>query len=228
MLDTLHAIETPEGVQINLKVAGPVSRALALIIDSLIRSMAYIAFGSALLFMGEAGWGIFSIFAFFMEWFYFVLFEVYNKGQTPGKRIMGLEVIHEDGTPIGMRGAMLRNLLRAVDFLPFGFAFGLGSCLASARFQRLGDRVAGTLVIYRMLASPSPESIPQQPPLPPPAALSLTEQRAVISFGERAQTLPGNRAEELASHLEPLTHKQGLKAVEALYGFANWLVGTRR
>ena len=82
------------------------------------------------------------------EWFDPVLFEVLADGQTVGKRAVGIRVVHEDGTRIGWSASLLRNLLLAADWIPGTGALGLASMLASARFRRLGDRAAGTLVIH--------------------------------------------------------------------------------
>ena len=139
---------------------------------------------------------------------------------------MGLSVVHDDGTPVGWSASLLRNLLRFVDILPFGYTLGLLSCLNHPAFKRLGDIAAGTLVVYRetTLSSrpPLPEAIPQRPPLP----LYLDEQRALIAFAERHEQLSTARRQELATIVSPLFDDADPAASEqALYGIAHGLLG---
>jgi len=147
LLDTARAVETPEGVTIDLRVAGPVPRALAFAIDFGIRALVYLGLAVGLATLGRFGTGVLLIAFFGLEWFYPVLFEVYGQGATPGKRMLGLRVVHDDGVPVGWSGAMIRNLLRAVDFLPFFYGCGLVSMLLTRDFKRLGDLAARTVVV---------------------------------------------------------------------------------
>ena len=78
---------------------------------------------------------------------YFLFFETLLRGRTPGKMFTRLRVVSVDGRVIGWRQSLLRNLLRMVDYLPAGYLVGLVAMVASPRVQRLGDLVAGTLVI---------------------------------------------------------------------------------
>nr|GFD53798.1 hypothetical protein [Tanacetum cinerariifolium] len=80
---------------------------------------------------------------------------------------MGLRVVHDDGTPVGWSASLLRNLLRFVDMLPFGYSVGAFACLQHPLFKRLGDLAAGTLVIYRDAPTPRP-TLPDAPPVMPP------------------------------------------------------------
>src|SRR5205809_1028494 len=79
---------------------------------------------------------------------YFAIFEWLWSGQTPGKRWLKLRVIREDGRPISFFEAMIRNLIRVIDFMvpPF-YSVGLVSVFSTARDQRVGDLVAGTVVV---------------------------------------------------------------------------------
>lgn len=79
---------------------------------------------------------------------YFVIFETIWNGQTPGKRILRIRVIKDNGGPIGFYEALLRNVLRVVDSFPSFYAVGILSALCSGREQRLGDLVAGTMVVH--------------------------------------------------------------------------------
>jgi len=88
------------------------------------------------------------LFAFAVSWGYFTLFEVLWKGQTPGKRVAGIRVIKETGRPIDIPSAILRNLLRAVDFLPAMYGIGVTCMVLNRHSRRLGDFVAGTIVVH--------------------------------------------------------------------------------
>jgi uncharacterized RDD family membrane protein YckC len=226
VLDTYRAIETPEGVELRLRVAGPPARALAWAIDVTLRLFGYGVLSLPLLVLGRVGTGLYLLVLFLGEWFYPVLFEVYAGGATPGKKLVGLAVVHDDGTPVGWSGALLRNLLRFADFLPVAYGFGLATMLVHPQFKRLGDLAAGTVVVHEERSERAlrvVEALPQPPPVP----LEPDEQRAVLAFAERMPTWGPARAEELASLAAPLVGARGPLAVERLAGIANWLVGRR-
>lgn len=202
MIDTIHAVQTPEGVDLALRVAGPVPRALAWGVDvSLqlgITSGVWIALGM-IGGLGGLGLGLVLIGQFVVMWFYPVLFEVRAHGQTPGKRMMGLRVVQENGTPVGVAASVLRNFLLTADFLPLLYLAGLVSMIVDPSFRRLGDLAAGTLVVYADSPRAKPAVIPDVTPVAPPFPLTLEEQAAVIAFAERAGSLSVERAAELAS-----------------------------
>ncbi len=226
MLDTYRPVETPEGVELGLQVAGPVPRLLAWTIDLMIRTAGYLALMFPLAIAGEAGQGMFFIILFLGEWFYPVFFEVLLDGATPGKRLLGVVVLHQDGTPVGWTASILRNLLRFADFLPMAYGFGLLAMLTSRDFQRLGDLAAGTVVVHRDVASVG-FAVKEAPPVPPPVKLDLREQQAVITYAERLPTWSDQRAAELAELLQPLTSTRGHDGAARLLGMANWLLGRR-
>lgn len=223
--DTRHTVETPEGIALGLATAGPVPRALAFVIDQLIRTGIYMALLYTLPLLGRFGVGILFILFFLTEWFYPVFFEVLNKGQTPGKAAMGLRVLNDDATPVNWGGAMTRNLLRVVDFLPLFYAFGLASCLLNRDFKRLGDLVAGTVVVY-VTKRDKALQLPEADPHTPPFALQLEEQQAVLGFAERSQRLTRERAEELAGLTGELVAGSAQPLAE-LQGMAAWIAGRR-
>lgn len=226
ILDTYRPVETPEGVELQLRTAGPVPRALAWGIDFLIRGAVYYGLMLTVLTLGNFGVGLLLISIFLLEWFYPVLFEVLRQGQTPGKRVLGIYVVEDNGAPVGWGPAVVRNLLRAVDFLPLFYGFGLVSVLLSKDFKRLGDIAAGTRVVYREVA-PGASTIPEYAPVPPPMPLEIDEQRAVIAFAERVPRLTESRAAELAEILTPQLRLGGTAAIQRLNQMANWLVGRR-
>lgn len=229
-LDTLRVITTPEGVELNLRLAGPVPRACAWAIDLAIRSVIMIALFVGLTPWGGVGFGVFLISVFLLEWFYPALCEVYLDGATPGKKSMGLRVVNDDGTPVQMAAAMIRNLLRAADFLPVLYGVGLVSMLVNREFKRLGDLVAQTVVVYRD-ESRTAVSIPGAAPAPPATPLTVQEARAILDCAERVPELTAERVDELAQLAAPLIGGdavEGANARERLLGVANHLVGRAR
>ena len=224
LLDTVRPIETPEGITLNLRVAGPLARALAWAADSLIKYGALWGLFIVLALLGEGGLGLWLIALFLTEWFYPVLFEVYADGATPGKKALGLKVVHANGTPVDWPAALIRNLLRAVDFLPLLYGFGVVAMACNRNFQRLGDLAAGTVVIYRELSSTT-LALPPGPAFPPHAPLSPVEQRLLLDFAERGAALNPERQVELAELLAAFTGLKGPDGVERLRAHARWLVG---
>jgi uncharacterized RDD family membrane protein YckC len=150
-------IETPEQTSVEFAVAGIGSRFLALAIDTLIQVAiaALIGLAAALLVyaIGKtlAGpWiaGIVLLLSFLTFYGYFIVFEALWNGQTPGKRSIQLRVIKDNGQPIHAIESVGRNLLRIVDQLPFFYAVGMACVLLNAKSKRLGDMVAGTIVVH--------------------------------------------------------------------------------
>jgi uncharacterized RDD family membrane protein YckC len=226
MLDTYREVVTPEGVALHLPAAGPVPRALAWAIDLSIRMVLLMLASMVLAMLGTAGFGAYAVLMFLVFWFYPVLFEVLDHGRTPGKRALGLRVIAANGAPVGWLAAFTRNLMRTVDMLPFGYATGLLASLADPWGRRLGDMVAGTLVVHD--ARPhEPQAAPASAALAPAVVLLPHEQAALVAFGERGPQLTHERQAELADLAEPLVQARGSLAVARLYGIANWLLGRR-
>ncbi len=224
LLDTRYTIETPEGIDLALCPAGPIPRALAYLVDFLLRAAILVA----LFFLppwdrgiGEAGM---LIAYFLLEWFYPVVFEVYRGGMTPGKKSLGIHVINDDGTPVGWGASLIRNLLRVVDLLPFAYVGGLVSMLVARNFKRLGDLAAGTLVVHHQ-AVPLARRLDVAGARPLPVSLTLDERRALLDFSESVGRLSPQRQQELANILTPLSGRQDGEAVAALARFANTLTG---
>ncbi|MCP4007828.1 MAG: RDD family protein [bacterium] len=204
MIDTVHFVQTPEGVELELRVAGPVVRAYAWLVDAFLRSALVSAFSIMLGVLGAFGQGILMVVFFVVWWFFPVFFEIYASGQTPGKKLMGLRVVQQNGTPVDWSGSILRNFLRVVDFLPFLYLIGLVSMLIDRSFRRLGDLAAATLVVYASTPTARVQEVPEVIPVLPPVPLALDEQRAVIAFVERSPFLTPERSSELAGILVPL------------------------
>ncbi len=227
LLDTTRRVATPEGIELTLRLAGPVPRALAWAIDLVLRAAVVLVVLMAAGYFGQAGWGIALLAMFVVEWLAPAWFEVLWHGQTPGKRALGVAVVHDDGTPVRWGPALTRNLLRAVDFLPFLYGFGLLAMLANRDFKRLGDLAAGTVVVYAAGRSQA-RTLPQAPAQLPPYPLTLEEQRLVIELAERSSSLTEERLEELAELPTPLVGRAtGAAAAARLLGMANHIAGRR-
>lgn len=230
-LDTEVAIETPEHIVFRYRLAGPARRGLACVIDLIICYGVVVALALVvvLAFYGDmqageissaakAGSGVVLLALFAAQWIYFVVFEA-TRGQTLGKRITGLRVLSSNGRPIGWRAAALRNLLRAADALPTGYLVGLVSMSMSARFQRLGDLAAGTIVVVpgtAGAASPielSPAAHPKElATLPDDVSLDADEREAIEMFLRRRYTLGRAREHELAEMIAgPIGDRLGFR-----------------
>ena len=232
-LDTIRLNETPEGVDLGLRLAGPAPRALALAADGAIRLVIFLAL-SPLLVLSGLGLGLSLIAVFLLEWLYPVTFEVLS-GATPGKRAMGLLVVHDDGTPVALPASLIRNLLRVVDFFPLFYGVGLVCTLVDRDFRRLGDLAAGTLVVHAQrrpsAAADAPVPLPASASRQPPPGLPIATQQAILAFCERARRLSGARrielAETLLAHLPSpaagSARAQGWAAVEQVEGYGTWL-----
>ncbi|HWA14647.1 MAG TPA: RDD family protein [Burkholderiales bacterium] len=227
MLDTTARIGTPEGIELTLRVAGPVPRALAWVLDVLVRGVLLALIGIIAGLLGQFGTAIMLLSMFLLEWLVPAWFEVNWNGATPGKRAMGLMVLHDDGTPVRWSAALTRNLLRALDFLPAFYFLGWCSMVSNRDFKRLGDFAANTLVVYRD-DKPRPLEIPQAPPAAPPHPLPASEQRAILDFAERSARLTPERSAEIAEIAQSLVGRRtGPEATGRLVAIANHLVGRR-
>ena len=152
-------IDTPEQTALEYPIAGLGSRFLAILADTAIQVvlafsviLAGILIGAGLSNFGKLGpqWvvAIIVILMFLLNTGYFALFEIFWNGQTPGKRFAQVRVIKEDGRPIGAYEAIVRNAVRVVDMLPAMYGIGLVSVFLNRQSKRLGDFVAGTVVVH--------------------------------------------------------------------------------
>ena len=227
-LDTVRRVATPEGCELKLRIAGPAVRVRAWLFDFLIRVLIFAAAAMLLGYFGRLGGTVAMLLAFVLEWLYPIIFEVFWQGATPGKRMSDLVVLHDDGTPISWGASFARNTLRFVDFLPFGYACGLLSIWLNAESKRLGDLLAGTVVVYTgEAAQPFIDDTSmdaEQPPFP----LTLSEQQALLEYRQRASTLTEARSLELAELARPLSDgKRPEEAKAYLFRIGNALLGRR-
>ncbi|MBA2272575.1 MAG: RDD family protein [Actinobacteria bacterium] len=141
------SIATPEGVDIELDLAGAGSRMAAGLIDVAIQGTILLALGVLTLGRETVGVAIFTVAAFGVIFVYPLFFETLMSGRTPGKRLTGLRVIRMGGRPVGFVASAVRNVVRLADWLPAGYGIGIVAIIASPRDQRLGDLAAGTVVV---------------------------------------------------------------------------------
>lgn len=234
-LDTLQTVELAEGVEIRLRIAGPLVRAGAYLIDLVIRMLVLAVLSvtsifSGIVIGGQVAMGLFLLSWFLLDWFYPVIFEAGKRGATPGKRAAGLRVVQATGSPITIGQAIVRNFLRFIDGMPFfTYGIGLGSCLASRRFQRLGDLAAGTVVVYTRTA---PQMVIAAPPpmqmVPLSVGLTADETRALVLFRERAGLWSEGRRNEIADHASALSGASGKTGVNRLMAMAHWVQEKRK
>ncbi len=203
-------IDTPEQIPLEFSLAGVGSRALALMLDTLIMFLifivvliigAFVIGGLSSYWPGASNWAgaILLIFFFLLQWGYFAISEILMKGQTFGKRQLDLRVIKDSGAPITAYEAIGRNLLRAIDSLPFLYGVGILAVMLNKQNKRLGDMVAGTVVVHeRPLADLQPawsQLTSAQVPESPPSAyntarLSVDELQLIEAFLQRRYEMP--------------------------------------
>jgi uncharacterized RDD family membrane protein YckC len=228
-IDTLQSIELAEGVQIQLRVAGPGPRMLAWLLDFVYSALWLAGCGIVVAIVANAfgekvGKGFMSLAMFVVNWFYFVIYEV-RRGTTPGKKAFGLRVARTNGTPVTFGPSMLRNVMRFVDFLPFGYLFGLVTSLSNRYFQRIGDLVADTVVVYEKTDAPTEATRLRQPVTPsaPPAVLSREEQQALVQFLDRAESWTPSRREEMVDPINSLVRANGPEGVKRALSIGAWI-----
>ncbi|MDQ4070461.1 MAG: RDD family protein [Actinomycetota bacterium] len=208
------SVATPEGVTLEVTLAGVGSRFAAGLVDQLLR-LAVI--GALALLVGFAGaevgtsggvlLGSVLVASFLVQFGYDVLFETLASGRTPGKRWTGLRVVKMGGGPVGFVASAVRNLLRIVDSLPGVYLVGILSILFTRNNQRLGDLAAGTLVVReRRQATALPQPPPATVPEPDAAlwdvsAVTAEEVATVRRFLDRRATLTGEARERLAADM---------------------------
>jgi uncharacterized RDD family membrane protein YckC len=146
-------LRTPEGVSFSWALAGPVARMLALVIDTccIFAATEIIGWIVGLLSLISADWtaALGAILFFVIDIGYAIALEWLWRGQTIGKRVLGIRVIDAGGLRLTPGQVVLRNILRAVDALPLFYAVGGVSCVLTRHAQRLGDIAANTVVIRR-------------------------------------------------------------------------------
>jgi uncharacterized RDD family membrane protein YckC len=208
-------IQTPEGVELELVLAGLGSRFVGALIDLTLK---FLVIGLLAAVLGVLGlFGVAALFAlsFLVLFAYDVLFETLAGGRTPGKRAAGTRVVRAGGEPVDFTSSAIRNVLRVVDGIPTSYIPGMVSIIATRRNQRLGDLAAGTLVVMERKAEPAdapPSYMPPAHAAPAPAwdvsAVTGEELAAVRSFLSRRAGLEPTARQRIANELAvALQHK---------------------
>lgn len=144
-------IQTPEGVVFSLRLAGPITRFLAWLVDLLVISVASRLIGTVFMLVGlisaDLAGAITMVIYFVISVGYGIVLEWYWRGQTLGKRLFKLRVMDEQGLHLAFSQIAIRNLLRVLDSLPGLYLVGGLACLITHRAQRLGDMAANTVVV---------------------------------------------------------------------------------
>jgi uncharacterized RDD family membrane protein YckC len=229
VLDTAVSAETPEGILLELRPAGLCARFYAFSLDWLIRLVVVYAAGLAAAFAGSFGTAFWLILYFVLEWLYPVFFELGPQGAPPGKRLVGLRVVMDNGLPVTPAASITRNLLRFADFLPLVFGFAVVSMLIRPDCKRLGDLAAATLVVHGSKSAPKAR-LKGVAPVAPTIPLTIRGQGALVALAARAPTLTVERLDELAAIAGRATGdvgRSGPQVTRRVLGVAQWLLGHR-
>ena len=233
---------TPERVSLSLPVAGIGYRCLAYLADLflllLFWAVAYFTFtllvSDVLGFVQELSGltqtlGVVGVFA--TQWVYWTAAEVLMGGQTPGKRLVGIRVVRVDGSPVGVLESAVRNLVRVVDSLPLVYAVGCLSVLLTRQHRRLGDLLAGTLLVREERIDLDKYTAPDTGPVAPPASshserLTAEDVELILSFLTRApglepeaRLLLGRRLVERYGSLDEAGRARVLASSQSLEAF---------
>ena len=218
--DTDLVVATPERVSFDFQIAGLGTRAIAQIIDLLIVALveaAVIFFGIAAGTVANSGTVtglVLIVFSFLNVFGYFWVSEALWSGQTIGKKAFRLRAVGDRGEPLTFMQAGIRNIVRIVDFLPYGYGIGMIVLFANGKGKRLGDIAAGTLVVKdsdqvrlwqlaggsRSVAPAEPPPPPSGPPATPPPPPPLPGAR--VNFPPSPYT-PASAAELTLRRLDP-------------------------
>ncbi|HEY9479272.1 MAG TPA: RDD family protein, partial [Gemmatimonadaceae bacterium] len=216
-------IETPEQVVVSYTIAGIGARAAAALIDYAVMWGAIFALWILLIMLGRAigsgagqtvdttsaqssgAWALSLIFlvTFALQWGYYVIFEALWDGQTPGKRRLGIRVVQDGGYSVSFAASAVRNITRIVDMQPgFLYSVGIVSAVSSKSGKRLGDMMAGTIVVRERLA-PAARSAASEAVAGPELTTALSESDYVLldRFIGRLESLDADRRRTIAAQL---------------------------
>jgi len=188
-------VATPERVSLDLPLAGIGTRALAYLVDAAALFATWVVAYFVLSLLVSDVLGFFQAFSglaqallvggvFLAQWVYWTACEVMFGGKTLGKRALRIRVARSDGSPPGVLESAVRNLCRAIDFLPALYFLGLMTALVGGRSQRLGDLLAGTVLVRDGEVALPRYELPAPDAAGPP--LSPRQADLVRAFLERA------------------------------------------
>jgi uncharacterized RDD family membrane protein YckC len=220
-------IDTPEQVPLEFVLAGIGSRFMAVFLDTLIQGVVLFVIGVAgcvltasAASLGGKGASVWIVaVTVFVLWIvyvgYYSLFEIFWKGQTPGKRWAGIRVIKDSGRPINTFEAITRNLVRIVDFMPSFYGVGVITMFLNAKHRRLGDFVAGTLVVHESSdrASALFFNTPEKTEFSFPEAVNLSPQEADLIetfLARRLEIPPETRRQSSLRIAEMISNRLGI------------------
>ncbi len=254
-MSRLITVTTPENIVVTYQAAGIASRFIATVIDLFLQLLLIIFFSSFMNVVGAAGLGLgdfASALGIVLVWAtmfgYALIFEAFWSGRTPGKKIMGLRVLRDGGYPLNFLASAVRNLLRIVDFglipltaMPlalFGLP-GLISIFFSPTYKRIGDYLAGTIVVLEENSSPlgkpalsvlTPQSAYYLPFLRNTDRVTPEEYAAVRRFVARRRELELIVQASLGERLaRPLMEKLEIEApVQVQLQYADFLEALER
>ena len=231
--DTDLVVATPERVSFGYQVAGLGTRAIAQILDLLILAGVLLGLTFAAIAIGQAGLDVVAYLlallgGFVVVFGYFWASEAFWSGQTVGKKVFRLRAVGDRGEPMTFMQAGIRNVVRIVDFLPYGYGVGLVVLFVNGKGKRLGDLAAGTIVVkdsdYIGLwqlagGQAAPPSTPPPPPGAPPAPalpfapatpaevilrrLDPELRRFITSYARRRPELSVPMRAQLAGQVQP-------------------------
>jgi uncharacterized RDD family membrane protein YckC len=225
-------IKTPEFVSIQFQIAGLGSRSAAFIIDQLLLMLVNILAVIVLLLVlnGMSSLPFFMmldntlpiaitiIALFVVNWGYFFSFEYFSGGRTLGKKLMGIRVIQENGHSITLLSSFIRNLLRIIDSLPTAYFLGIIMIFFHSKHKRLGDLVAGTIVVHERKAKRKKKQSPLEVEITSRGlskedltidewtlkSLGNKEWKLVSTYARRFQQIPSAERDELTKQMAEL------------------------
>ena len=218
-LEQLVDVETPEQVVLSYTIAGVGSRAAAALIDYLIclsimfvllvagslisRSFRGVSVDAGISTAGSWSMAVYILVGFAVFWGYHMVYEGLYDGQTPGKRRLGLRVVQDGGYSVGFAASAVRNLTRILDMQPAGlYAIGLASVAASRSGKRIGDMLAGTIVV-RERAQYAPAAVAQAAAPTAHVTAHLTDDEFTVldRYMARRQALDPERRQAFVQQL---------------------------
>ncbi|GHU43981.1 RDD family protein [Spirochaetia bacterium] len=205
--DTSLNATLPEGIEYVLYPAGICARACAFALDTVIQwSVIFAGIIVTEIFNGKLGTWFLLLTIFVVDWFYHFCWEIFGSGASPGKRLLGLRVVQNNGEPVSASASFLRNLLRFADTYLFLYLIASMCIALSPGFRRIGDWVAGTLVVWTSASVNRARAVNLSAlsgdqtilPVVPDRPLTYEEKKAVLQFAARFPLLGKDRAREIA------------------------------